>query len=132
MIWALIAACRPREGMTKEQAIKLAEQFIIDNGYTSLPPDTSKLSYELFDALEKSVDTILSRRRNTLHVKAFCISERNDRWDVGFLLTEVELKALNTIQRQSDLPGRAVIVTKDRKEISMAHKDPLFSRFQKL
>ena len=41
--------------LSKEEAIKLAEKFIVDNGYTSLPSDKSKLSYELFDS-ENNVD----------------------------------------------------------------------------
>jgi hypothetical protein len=130
LTWGL-TSCQTKDPM-KEQAIKLAEQFIIDNGYTSLPADKSKLSYELFDQLENNVDSILKRRHNTLQSKAFCISENKDRWNVGFLSTEVNLSKLDSKQRQTDLPGRAVIVMKDGKEIRIAHKDPLFSRFIKL
>lgn len=120
------------EQLTKEQAIKLAEQFIIDNGYTNLLADKSKLSYELFDQYENNVDGILKRRHNTLQPKAFCISNDKDRWVIGFLDTNVDLSELNSLQRQTNLSGRAVIVMKDGKEIRIAHKDPLFSHFKKL
>mgnify|MGYP001407131226 CR=1 FL=1 len=132
LVWGLTSAFQTTDQMTKEQAVKLAEQFIIDNGYTNLPADKSKLSYELFDQYENNVDSILKRRHNTLQPKAFCISEDKDRWDVGFLSTGIDLSKLDSIQRQTNLSGRAVIVMKDGKEIRIAHKDPLFSYFIKL
>lgn len=132
LVWGQNSAFKTNNQMTKEQAIKLAEQFIIDNGYTSLPADKSKLSYEWFDRHENNVDSILKSRQNTLQQRAFCISEDKDRWNVGFLLTDVDLNSLDSIQRQTDLSGQAVIVMKDGKEIRMAHKVPLFSHFKKL
>lgn len=132
LVWGLTSAFQTNGQMAKEKAVKLAEQFIIDNGYTNLPADKSKLSYELFDHYENNVDSILKQRHNTLQKKAFCISEDKDRWDVGFLSTSVDLSKLNSIQRQTNLSGRAVIVMKNGKEIRIAHKDPLFSYFIKL
>ena len=117
--------------LSKEEAIKLAEKFIVDNGYTSLPSDKSKLSYELFDS-ENNVDYILKGTRNSLNPKAFCISEDTDRWNVGFLSSSVDKSKLNSSQRNSNLKGRAVIVMKSGNEIRIAHKEPLFSYFEKL
>lgn len=132
LVWGLTSAFRPNDQLTKEQAVKLAEQFIIDNGYTNLPADKSKLSYDLFDQYENNVDSILKHRRNNLQAKAFCISEDKYRWDVGFLSIGVDLSKLDSIQRQTNLSGRAVIVMKDGTEIRIAHKDPIFSYFIKL
>ena len=132
LVCGLTSAFQTNNPLTKVQAVKLAEKFIIDNGYTDLPADKSKLSYELFDQYENNVDSILKRRHNTLQPKAFCISEDKDRWDVGFLSVGVELSKLDSLQRQTNLSGRAVIVMKDGKEIRIAHKDPLFSYFKKL
>jgi hypothetical protein len=128
----LITAFKTNEVVTREQAIALSEQFVINNGYTSLPADTSKLSYELFDSYYKSNGSLLKSRHNELHSKAFCISEGEDRWNVGFLSTSINVGKLDSISRQTDLLGRAVIVYKNGKEIRIAHKDPLFSRFEKL
>ena len=132
LAWGLILAFHTNDSLTKEQAIKRAEQFVIDNGYTNLPPDKSKLSYELFDQYENNVDSILKRRHNTLQPKAFCISEDKDGWHVGFLSVIVDLSKLDSLLRQTNLSGRAVIVMKNGKEIKIAHKDPLFSYFKKL
>ena len=133
LIWLLTAAFQTKVPITKEQAIKLAEQFIIANGYTTSPADKSKLSYELFDQqLGKSADSILYHRYNTLQAKAFCISEDKDRWHIGFLLTDIDLSKLDSNQRNTDLPGRAIIVMKDGNETRIAHKEPSFSHYEKL
>ena len=132
LVWGLSSAFRANDLVTQEQAIKLAEQFIIENGYTNLPADKLKLSYELFDSYENNIDSILSIRHNTLLPKAFCISENPDRWNVGFLLTTVDLSKLDSAQLKSNLHGRAVIVMKDGNCIRIAHKNPAFSHFKKL
>jgi hypothetical protein len=129
---AVTSAFRSPDQLTKEEAIELAEKFIRENGYTNVAADKSNLSYELFDRYENSIDSILSRRRNTLQPKAFCISADQERWNVGFLSTGIDLSKLDSVERQTDLPGRAVIVMKNGKEIRIAHKDPLFSFFTKL
>lgn len=130
----LFSGVQTKNVLSKDQAIKLAEQFIVDNGYTNLSADKSKLSFELLDQLgnDINVDSILKWRYNTLQLKAFCIGEDNDSWDVGFLSTKIDITKLDSVQINSNLPGRAVIVMKDGKEIRMAHKDPLFSTWKKL
>lgn len=132
LFWGQSSTYKTNYQITKEQAIKLAEEFILVNGYTSLPADKSKLSYELFDRYDNNVDSILKRRHNTLQQKAFCISENNDRWDIGFLSSSVDINKIDSIQLQTNLSGRAVIVMKDGKEIRIAHKESLFSHFKKL
>lgn len=132
LAWILPSCFQTKTDIRRDEAIKLAEQFVIDNGYTDLPADKSKLGFELFDRYENNADSILKRRCNTLQPKAFCIGEDKDRWDVGFLSTGVDLTKLDSIQRQTDLSGRAVIVMKNGKETRIAHKVPLFSHFKKL
>ncbi|WP_299685839.1 hypothetical protein [uncultured Dokdonia sp.] len=130
IIWVLTSSFQMTNELTKEQAIELAEQYIIDNGYTNSPANKTKLNYELFDG--NDVDKIIARRKNTLRKKAFCISENEERWDVGFLSTSVDLNKLDSEKRKTDLSGRAVIVMKNGKEIRIAHKEPLFSYFDTL
>ncbi len=115
--------------VSRKQAIKLAEQFIKDNGYTSEKPDRSKMKYELFD---REINQTLKYRYNSLQQKAFCFSKDDNEWHIGFLSTDINLKKLTGEQKNSDLRGRAVKVSFDGKEISIAHKDPRFSYFTKL
>ncbi|MBL4643492.1 MAG: hypothetical protein JKY44_07875 [Flavobacteriaceae bacterium] len=132
IIWGFTSSFQKPNELTKEQAIELAEQFIVDNGYTNLPANKTKLNTELFDRYENNVDRVLNRRSNTLHKKAFCFSENKNQWDIGFLSTSVDIKKLDSIKKQTNLSGRAIIVLKNGKEIRIAHKEPLFSYFEKL
>lgn len=132
MILLLMTASKNQSAsLGKNEAIATAEEFIRDNGYTDLPPKTSKLRNELFDDLEPK-DSVLKYRRNTLQPKAFCISENKTEWHVGFLSSGVNLATLDSSLLDSDLHGRAVIVEKNTHEIRMAHKTPLFSHFERL
>jgi len=128
----LSATAKVEEKITQEQAIRLAEDFIQNNGYTKAKADTARLSFELFDQFESNLKDVLKKRHNTLQPKAFCISEREDKWYIGFLSAHLNIKKLDSIQLKSDLPGRDVVVSKDGKEIKISHKDPMFSRFKKL
>lgn len=114
--------------ITQSEAIKLAEEFIIENGYTSEKPNESKMKFEMF---ESDIKKVIKERHNTLQKKAFCISKDKE-WNIGFLSTNVKLKKLTTEQKNGDLDGRAVKVSFDGKKINIAHKDPLFSYFTKL
>lgn len=127
----LFASFRSLNIITKEKAIEVAENFIRINGYTAAPAVKSQLSYELSDQFY-SVDALLKHRYNSLHEKAFCIAKYRNQWYVGFLSSTVKPDELDSIQRKSDLPGRAVIVPADGKEVRMAHKEPMFSLFDKL
>jgi hypothetical protein len=118
--------------IVKEDAIKIAEQFILDNGYTYLPPNKSKISYELFDGLYHNIDSILKNRYNILQRKAFYYSEHDDRWNIGFLYTSNTDNMNESLEDTLDLKGRAVIVMKSGKEVRLAHKIPIFSNFKKL
>jgi hypothetical protein len=129
----LTLSFQTHDQVTEEQAIELAEKFIQENGYTILPPNRSKLSYELFDVYEVNVDSFLKRRYNTLQPKAFCVYENDDRWSIGFLSARrIEEHMTEPVNERESPSGRAVIVTKDGKEIRMAHKTPVFSVFRKL
>ncbi|WP_140469749.1 hypothetical protein [Hymenobacter nivis] len=129
---ACLLARGQAQEVSQQQAIHVAEAFIQKNGYTFKPAEASAPQYELFDADEMDVRAILKARRNSLHPKAFCITEDSDSWHVGFLSTRVNRSSLKASQQQANLAGRVVVVSKRNKEVRMAHKDPLFSHFKRL
>lgn len=137
LVFELLPISKTYAQLTQEQAIQLAENYIIDNGYTNLPADKSKFSNEHrdeYDSIkyENWIEEMLKERHNTIQRKAFCISENEDRWNVGFLFTDVDLDKLDSIQRQADLHGMAVVVYKNGKEIRFGENIPAFSKFKKL
>lgn len=121
-----------RTELTEQSAVELAEQFVKDNGYTDSPANKSNISFELMDQTGEDLSVILERRRNTLHPKAFCISEDNGVWHIGFLAHSVDISNLDALELNNDLSGRAVVVDRASHKVRMAHKDPLFSFFRKL
>ncbi len=126
--------------ISKNDAIKMAEQFIKRNGYTTAAADTStyQLSFTMYDNTLLSLkpnyntDSVLKHRYNTFHPKAFCILyyDKGETWHVGFLLTSVNIGQLDSVTKNSDLPGRVVSV--DRYGVRVEHKIPAFSKFEKL
>lgn len=123
-------AFKQSEWLTQQQAVRLAEAFIKDNGYTSAPGDTSKMSFEMLDRLAKNRTDIIKRRHNKLHPQAFFISEDEDYWHIGFLSSRTDIKRID--QQQTDLLGRAVMVEKRGLEVRIAHKTAAFAQFKKL
>lgn len=117
--------------ITLNEAVTLAEKFIKDNGYTKSRADTSKLSPELMDQFRGSLKKVLKTRRNTLHPKAFCYTENDTQFAIGFLSKSEKMRRMDSARKNSDLDGRSVIVMKDGSIVRMAHKDPLFSSWIK-
>jgi cell division protein FtsL len=62
-----------KRGLSETEAVKLAERFIAQNGYTDLPPEKDKLANESFE-LAESLEEKLKMRRDTLERKAYGIS----------------------------------------------------------
>lgn len=82
----VVAQSQKRGSLTQSEAVALAERFIKQNGYTDLPPDKTKLTYEMIE-WESNVDTMLQNRHDTLERRAaslalstsilFCGMQRN-------------------------------------------------------
>lgn len=57
--------------LTEVEAIALAEDFIVKNGYTNLPPvEKDKITPELYDKLV-TFETVMKLRHNSLQPKAY-------------------------------------------------------------
>jgi len=138
----LFSAFDEERKITEAEAIKLAEEFIKDNGYTAFTANTLKLQVELFDALISggNTDSILRRRHNTLYPKAYCILEQRrpphigsfTGYVVGLLSTSVQVGKLSSRPCKSNLTGKAIRISMDGGSVEMEHKMPLFSYFGKL
>ena len=67
---ALLVVPSQKGRLTQSDAVALAEKFIAQNGYTDLPPDKTKLSYETIE-WESSVNLMLQERHDTLERRAY-------------------------------------------------------------
>ena len=112
--------------MTQAEAVALAEQFIAQNGYTDLPPDKTKLSYENIE-WESDVDRLLKQRHNTLERRAygFLQSRKSNKsgWTIVF-------RYKNPSGRQARATGRAVTMNLDGSSPLVEHED-FFLRYAK-
>ena len=74
--------------LDQRQAVKLAEDFVRRNGYTSAPVDTSeyKLAYELNDQFSNDIGMLIRNRHNKLYPKAFCVSHNEHGWHMDFYI----------------------------------------------
>jgi hypothetical protein len=116
-----------KKHFTEADAIRLAEQFIIENGYTDLPAmkDKTKLSHESIDYSDP--DERLKLRFNSLERKAYGIGKvdlRENSWTIVF-----RYNAKNNRNGRTDYDqyvktvGRALTMKADGSDIRMTHQD---------
>jgi hypothetical protein len=133
LLFFFSCAFTKEQKITREVAIKLAENFISVNGYSDKKPVESKLKFELLDNLDGRDKTkSISARFKTLNNKAIFISEDEDFWHIGFVTYSYDLKKLDTLRDYSKVSGRAVKVKKTSGLTEIAHKTPLFNKFLKI
>lgn len=107
-----------RKSLSKAEAIRLAEIFIVQNGYTDLPPDKSKIAFESIE-WESDINEILKSRYDTLERKAYGIAHRTkdtSGWTVIFRYKHPSYQEM----RKS---GRAVTMKLDGSNMGVEHKD---------
>ena len=118
--------------LSLDKAIQKAEEYIRVNGFTSEVADTTKMSAEFLYDDGSSKTAIAAKRKNTLYPKAFCRSEDEWYWHIGFLSTTVDWQKLTPEEKAGNLPGKVALVAKDFSQIREAHKKALFSKWIKL
>lgn len=116
---AAIGSHAQKRNLSEEEAIRLAEQFIAQNGYTDLPPDRSKLAYETIE-WESNIDEMLKVRRDTLERKAYGIVRGRKGGAAGWT---VVFRYKHPSSRQMRRNGRAVTMNLDGSEMRVEHVD---------
>lgn len=111
--------------LDEKMAIAAAEKFIVDNGYTDLPPlqDETQISYEPIER-KSAPGEILQTRHNTLERKAYSIGKGRKGsklgWTVGF-----------RYKGGDDKSGRAVTMDLDGGNIRVEHVDLFLQKLEK-
>jgi len=112
--------------LTQAEAVALAEQFIAQNGYTDLPPDKTKLSYETIE-WERNIDRMLQERHDTLERHAYGVRRGRKGGDPGWA---VVFRYKHPFDRHARSTGRAVTMNLDGTEPRVEHVD-FFLRYAK-
>jgi hypothetical protein len=121
-----VAEGRSPRKVSLNEAVRLAEQFIVWNGYTDLPPTKNlpELTPEAFDRSDDRKEW-LKQRYNTLERKAFAYA-KHGRGEPGWTI----------VFRFKGPPkspyGRAVSMNLYGSELSVVHQDAILNGFTPL
>jgi hypothetical protein len=98
------------------QAIDAAKRFVVENGYTNLPPskDTSRIKRELGQG-GMPVEMLLSLRKGRIKLHPFGLTPGTppdeSGWTVAFAFTPEFLAEVTDIEPRASRAGRGVYVT---------------------
>jgi hypothetical protein len=120
------------------EAVRIAECFVIQNGYTNLPPmkDKSKLASEGIDSSDP--DERLRDRYDTLQPKAYGLLNRSrsiDGWTIAFRYNAKHAEYRRTIPNFEGFTkghGRAVTMDAFGESLRVQHQDCILSAFHRL
>jgi len=117
-IVSILASCKQtsnkNSGISAEEAINKAEQFIVEQGYTNLQASLSTLKFEKGE-FASDTSQILAYRQSTLEKKAFAAKQHGSSWTVGFMYINKE----NNIGRAVTMDTLAVNTIMQPKEVRL-------------
>lgn len=120
--------------ISESEAVRLAEHFVIKNGYTAFAPmeDKSKIKKEWTD--DVSIEKTLKFRYDTIISKAYGVKNEGERgWSVVFRYNFRNPSiARHSTKRLEHLKtvGRVVIMDSDGKKPAIEHEDFELDMFQ--
>jgi hypothetical protein len=124
---AAVGSHARKQELSEEGVVKLAEQFIAQNGYTGLPPDRSELASETIERTS-NIDAMLKGRHDTLERKAYGIVRRRKGGVAGWT---VVFRYKHPSSRQMRRNGRAVTMNLDGSEMRVEHVDFILKYVEK-
>ena len=135
------------EELPEAKAIRIAEEFVAQNGYTDLPADKSRIANETVE-FARNLDELLKMRANTLERKAYGILYKatgtkmgEKGWTVVFqskgisddYYKSVSQSTGKKVTGESHPIGRAVTMDANFQNLLVEHKDfPLANVDKKL
>lgn len=127
----------PIEESPEAKAVRIAEEFVAQNGYTDLPADKNKIDYETVE-FARNLDELLKSRANTLERKAYGVlyeatgTKMGEKgWTVVFqskgvsddYYKSISLATGKKITRENSPIGRAVTIDANFQNLLVEHKD---------
>ena len=108
-----------RKKLGEAEAVRLAEQFIVRNGYTDLPPDKNRLHYETIE-WASNIQEMLKMRHDTLERHAYGVARGRKGSSLGWTIVFRYKHATDQEMREV---GRAVTMNLDGSKIRVEHVD---------
>lgn len=123
--FALSVLAEPKSVISKSEAVKIAESFIRDNGYTTVRSSLARLAQESMVRRVSDEDE-RELRYNTLNPKAYGISgggEGPRAWAVAFRYSKAANQSLSGASSVPDEFGRLVTMDEFGEGVMVQHKD---------
>ncbi len=115
---------------SEAKAVKLAEEFIKINGYTSEPADKENLSHETVEFYD-SITELLMQRRDSIEPNAYGVLPHGKGnikgWTVIFRYNK-----MNVSEQDYNSHGRAVTMDENFENLIVEHKDFVLENVKKL
>ena len=127
LLFVCVVAHSQQRQLTQAEAVKAAERFIAQNGYTDLPPDNRKLSYETIE-WESNVNRMLKDRRDTLERRAYGVLRGRKTATRGWT---VVFRFKHPADQEERKLGRAVTMNLDGSDARVEHVDFILRSVQK-
>src|ERR1043165_6284186 len=108
-----------KQELSEIEAVRLAEAFIAQNGYTDLRADKSKLAYETIE-WTSNIEDMLKQRHDTLARKAYGIVHERKGGAPGWT---VVFRYSHPASKQERRIGRAVTMNLDGSGLRVEHVD---------
>jgi hypothetical protein len=108
-----------KQELSEIEAVRLAEAFVAQNGYTDLRADKSKLAHETIE-WTSNIDDMLKQRHDTLARKAYGIVHGRKGGAPGWT---VVFRYSHPASKQERRIGRAVTMNLDGSGLRVEHVD---------
>lgn len=119
-ILLIFTSCASTQNLTENQAIEIAESYVIEQGYSNkkINLKKTKIDSDILDQY-KTLEKVAELRHNLLNSKAIYSKKTENGWIIVF---EYKNEKFNEIQNEIRF-GKSVLISENGKEIKMFHEN---------
>ena len=116
----IFTSCASTQNLTENQAIEIAESYVIEQGYSNkkINLKKTKIDSDILDQY-KTLEKVAELRHNLLNSKAIYSKKTENGWIIVF---EYKNEKFNEIQNEIRF-GKSVLISENGKEIKMFHEN---------
>jgi len=122
-IFLLLISCASTQNLTKSNAIEIAENYIIKQGYAQTKIDLKKteIDSDILDQYQ-TPEKVADLRHNLLNSKSVYSKKVENGWIIGFEYKNTVNKEYSKKTRE----GKGILISEKGKRIQMFHENILF------
>ncbi len=122
-IFLFLVSCASIQNLSKNQAIDIAENYVIEQGYSNkkIHLNKTKIDPDILDQYQ-TPEKIRELRYNLLNPKAVYSKKTENGWIIGFGYT----KPVKNEFSKKTKEGKGVMISENGKKVKMFHENILF------